>query len=294
MSTVEGIYLPLITPFLDGEVDYPSLKRLVAHYRNEPLDGLVLLGSTGESAVLSRAEKVRVVQTVIDENHDQLPVYVGLGGNNTASVVDAVDDFDELEIDGFMSVVPYYNKPSVDGIIQHFRAIADNTVRPIIIYNVPSRTGANLPNDAVLELAATVSNVDAVKDACGDIRQSLDLLERAPEEFGVLCGDDELFFTSLVNGGNGGILASSHLATATFAAVREAVQQERLVAARELWRGVSPMIPLLFAESNPMPIKHCLWRKGLIDSAECRLPLTKVSMRLADELDVMLGKLATA
>jgi 4-hydroxy-tetrahydrodipicolinate synthase len=180
----------------------------------------------------------------------------------------------------------------VDGIVAHYRALARETERTIIVYNIPYRTGVNLPNDALLEIAATVPNVRAVKDSTGDISQSLDLLQRAPDDFAVLTGEDHLFFTSLANGGAGGILAAAHLATKTFVDVADAMAKEELTRARTAWRRISPMTSTLFSEPNPMPLKYVLWRLGLLRSPECRLPLTRVSDRLAATLDDVAARLA--
>lgn len=294
MSTMKGVYLPLVTPFHDGTIDLESLRSLVEHYSSSGISGLIMLGTTGESPTIEPDEQKSVVVTAIDAAAGRLPVYVGISGNSTRHVAKTLASFEPTGVAGYLAVTPYYNRPSVDGLIEHYRVVAGETERTIIVYNVPYRTGVNLPNDAMLELAATVPNIRAVKDSTGNITQSLDLLHRAPDDLAVLTGEDPLYFTSLANGAVGGILASAHLATKTFVEVADAIAGDRLEKARGAWRSISPMIPMLFSESNPMPLKYCLWRLGLMRSPECRLPLTCVSAGLTSQLDGILAQIPGA
>lgn len=288
--TVRGVYVPLVTPFSDGEVDLRSVTTLVRHYAATGIDGLVLLGTTGEGPTVEADEQAAVVATALDAAGD-LPVYVGVSGNSTRHVSAALRGWESAPLAGYLVVTPYYNRPGQDGLIEHFRAVAGETQRTVIAYNVPYRTGVNLSTDALLEIAESEPNVRAVKDSCGDIEQSLDLLQRAPDDLSVLTGEDHLFFTSLVNGAAGGILASAHLATTTFVEIAEAIGKHDLLRGRTAWRTVASMIPALFAESNPMPLKYCLWRQGLLRSPECRLPLTSVSEPMAAALDDLVAEL---
>lgn len=294
MDKMEGVYLPLVTPFFDGAVDEESLRRLVEHYTALGLAGLVLLGTTAESPTVEPDEQRAIIATVTDVAAGRFPVYVGVSGNSTRHVAKGIASYESLGVDGYLVVTPYYNRPGVDGLVEHFKTVARETERTVIVYNVPYRTGVNLPNDALFEIVASAPNVRAVKDSTGNITQSLDLLHRAPDGLAVLTGEDNLFFTSLANGAAGGILASAHLATRTFVDVAEAMAKEELLRARAAWRTVSPMIPTLFGESNPMPIKYCLWRLGLLRSPECRLPLTRVSDGLAATLDELVTRLPRA
>jgi len=167
---------------------------------------------------------------------------------------------------------------------EHFTRIAEATDRKILIYNIPYRTSVNLLNDTLLRLAE-LDNVAGVKDSSGNLDQSLDLLRRRPAGFAVMTGDDASYYTMLSHGGDGGILASCHLRTELFVTVHERMAANDHHAARAAWSRLEAVVPMLFREANPMPIKHCLWRQGLIDSPECRLPLTQISSGLADELD---------
>jgi 4-hydroxy-tetrahydrodipicolinate synthase len=192
-------------------------------------------------------------------------------------------------VQGILSVCPYYNRPSQDGMHEHFTRIAEATDRPILIYNIPYRTGVNLTNETLLRLAE-IPNIAGVKDSSGSIAQSLDLLRQRPDGFAVLTGEDACFYTMLAHGGDGGILAASHVETALFLTVYERMAANDHQGARKAWSRLEALVPLLFKEPNPMPIKHFLWRQGLIGSAECRLPLTRVSDALAGELDRARGR----
>jgi 4-hydroxy-tetrahydrodipicolinate synthase len=198
--------------------------------------------------------------------------------------VKAVKRLEKHAVQGILSVCPYYNRPSQDGLREHFTRVAAATDRPILIYNIPYRTGVNLTNETLLALAE-VPNIAGVKDSSGNIAQSLELLRQRPAGFAVLTGEDAFFYTMLAHGGDGGILASAHVETAAFLSVYERMVANDHQGALKAWSRLESIVPLLFREANPMPIKHCLWRQGLIDSAECRLPLTRVSDALARDLD---------
>ena len=277
------LWLPLITPFKDGAVDYASYERLVAHYVALGVDALFPLGTTGESPTLDERESETLIERTL-AIAGTVPVFVGVGGNATAKVVKSLRRLERLPFRGIVSVCPYYNRPGQDGLIGHFRAIASETDRDVLIYNIPYRTAVNLSNESLLELAE-VPNIVGVKDSCGILAQSLDLLARKPAGFSVLTGEDALYFTMLANGADGGILAASHLMTERFLEVGGRFAGNDVSGARAAWAPLASLVPLLFAEANPMPIKHLLWRQGLIASPECRLPLTGISDALARRLD---------
>ena len=219
----------------------------------------------------------------------RVPVFVGVGGNATAKVEKELKHLERHAFEGIVSVCPYYNRPSQDGLLAHFRAVAAATDRDVLIYNIPYRTAVNLSNDSLIELAE-VPNIAGVKDSCGILAQSLDLLARKPKDFSVLTGEDALYFTMLANGADGGILAASHIMTERFREVGRRFADNDVAGARAAWAPLASVVPLLFADANPMPIKHLLWRQGLIDSAECRLPLTKISDTLVRRLDGLIDQ----
>ena len=285
MSTrISGLWLPLVTPFKDGAVDYASYERLVAHYVAAGVDGLFPLGTTGESPALDATEIEALVERTLAVAAGRVPVFVGVGGNATHNVTKALKRLERLPFEGIVSVCPYYNRPSQDGLIAHFRAVASATDRAVVIYNIPYRTAVNLSNDSLLELAE-VPNIVGVKDSSGSLAQSLELLARKPAGFSVLTGEDALYFTMMADGG---ILAASHILTERFVEVGRRFAANDLAGARAAWSPLASFVPLLFAEANPMPIKHLLWRQGLIASPECRLPLTRISDGLARRLDELL------
>jgi 4-hydroxy-tetrahydrodipicolinate synthase len=286
-TKISGLWLPLVTPFKDGDVDFSSYERLIEHYIARGVDGLFPLGTTGEQPVLEDDEIDELVERTVAKVAGRVPVFVGVGGNATHKVEKTLARLDRFAFEGIVSVCPYYNRPSQDGLVAHFRAIAAATDRDVLIYNIPYRTAVNLSNDSLLELAE-VSNIVGVKDSSGSIAQSLELLQRKPVDFSVLTGEDALFFTMMANGADGGILAASHLMTAGFVEVGRRFAANDLAGARAAWAPLASFVPLLFAEANPMPIKYLLWRQGLIASPECRLPLTKISDSLARRLDTAL------
>jgi 4-hydroxy-tetrahydrodipicolinate synthase len=281
------LWLPLITPFKDGAVDFSSYDRLIAHYLAQGVDALFPLGTTGESPTVDEAEFEAIVERTLAAAAGRVPVYVGIGGNSTHKVEKTLKQLAHLPFKGIVSVCPYYNRPSQDGLIAHFKAIASATDREVFIYNIPYRTAVNLSNDSLLELAK-LPNIVGVKDSCGILAQSLDLLARKPKGFSVLTGEDALYFTMLANGADGGILAASHVMTDRFVEVGRRFAANDVAGARAAWAPLSTTVPMLFAEANPMPIKYLLWRQGLIASPECRLPLTRISDGLARRLDTVL------
>jgi 4-hydroxy-tetrahydrodipicolinate synthase len=286
-TRLSGIWLPLVTPFADGALDAASLRRLLAHYAHERIDGFILAATTGEGLVLDDAEVQRVVATAAEVVGGRKPVFLGLCGSDTRRLVRRLAATAEWPVDGYLITCPYYSRPSQEGLYQHFAALADTTERPILIYNIPYRTGVNMSNDVLLRLAER-ENIVGVKDCCADGVQGFDLLRRRGPRFSVLTGEDALFYGAIAHGADGGVLASAHVDVAGFAGVRDAVLGGRLPDALERWQPLLDVVRLLFAEPNPAPIKHVLWRRGLIASPELRLPMTGISDRLAEQLDRVL------
>ncbi|MBV9585317.1 MAG: 4-hydroxy-tetrahydrodipicolinate synthase [Alphaproteobacteria bacterium] len=287
MATLSGVWLPIVTPFHDGAVDFASYEKLIEHYLAAGIGGIFPLGTTGESPTLDDDECEALIERTLGVVAGRVPVFVGIGSNSTAKMLKMLRRLDGYDFAGIVSVCPYYNRPSQDGMREHFRQIAAATDRQIVIYNIPCRTGINLTNDTLLELAER-PNIVGVKDSSGDIAQSLELLRRRPAGFSVMTGEDNYYYTMLAHGGDGGILASAHLETGAFVSIYERMLANDHRGARRIWSRLETVVPLLFREANPMPIKYCLWRQGLLRSPECRLPLTRVSPELAAELDRVL------
>lgn len=286
-TPLSGIWLPLITPFVDGELDEASLARLAEHYCRERLDGFILAATTGEGLVLDDAETERVVAIAAEASAWRKPILLGLCGSNTGQLVRRLAATATWPVDGYLVTCPYYSRPSQEGLYKHFAALADATERPILVYNIPYRTGVNMSNDTLLRLAE-IKNIAGVKDCCADQAQSFDLLRRRGPGFSVLTGEDALFYGAITHGADGGILASAHINVSGFAAVRDAVMDGGLERALQFWQPLLDVVRLLFAEPNPAPIKHALWRRGLISSPELRLPMTGISTRLAEQIDRIL------
>jgi dihydrodipicolinate synthase len=284
---LSGVWIPLVTPFKDGKIDFVSYRRLVDHYIGLGASGLFPLGTTGEAPTLDADEEDAIVEETVDAAAGRVPVFVGVGGNATAKVIKTVERLDRFKYAGIVSVCPYYSRPGQDGMRQHFTALAQATDRRVVIYNIPYRTSVNLANETLLRLAE-IPNIVGVKDSSGSILQSFDLIAAKPAGFSVLTGEDSLFFSALCSGADGGILAAAHLATGRFVDIASKIKANDHQGARDLWRPLQNFVPKLFEEANPMPIKHCLWRQGLIASPDCRLPLTKVSDELGRQLDRML------
>ena len=230
-----------------------------------------------------------MIEKTMDYNNRRLPVYIGVGGNCTAQVIKKVKIAEYYDIKGILSVCPYYTRPSQEGIYSHFKSIAEETPLDIIMYNIPYRTGVNMENETIHKLSE-IKNIVGLKDCCGNIKQTSELLMNPPKDFSILTGEDILFFLTLTMGGHGGILSSSHMKTEMFVEVYNKIKENDLEAALKIWKPLYDFIPLLFKEPNPAPIKYCLERLSLIDSSEVRLPLTQISNQLKEKLDCIIIK----
>ncbi|NOJ47010.1 4-hydroxy-tetrahydrodipicolinate synthase [Bradyrhizobium archetypum] len=282
-SRLQGLWLPLITPFRDGELDEASLRRLVRRYAAGPVDGFILAATSGEGMSLRADELERLVTLTRNElsaSRRYLPILLGLSGASTAKMLDALDETAGWPIDGYLIASPYYIRPSQRGLLQHFTALADHAAWPIVLYNIPYRTAVSLTNETLLQLAAH-SNIIGMKDCSADRAQSIDLLARRPAGFRVLTGEDTQYHDALADGADGAILLSAHLETEAFASMQALIRQGDRDGARASWKELSRLTRLLFAEPSPAPAKYWLARSGLIDSAEVRLPMVEVSAELA-------------
>lgn len=286
---LSGLWLPLITPFRDGKLDAPSLRRLVAHYATQPIDGFILGATTGEGMALDDDETQQlatVTRAALDAAGRSAPVYLGLSGSDTRKLVKTVQRVEAWGADGYLIACPYYTRPSQQGLFEHFSALSDSTGKPILIYNIPYRTGVNLGNETMLRLAER-PNIVGVKDCCADPTQTFDLIRHKPAGFAVLTGEDPHFYSALTSGADGAILASAHVHTPGFAGIRTKLLADDQPGALADWQVLADVPRLLFSEPSPGAIKHWLWRTGLIDSPEMRLPMVPVSEGLAGRIDEM-------
>ena len=272
----QGCGTALVTPFqTNGEIDEKTLAALVNWQIDEGIHFLVPCGTTGESPTLNHDEYLRVVQTVVKTANGRVPILAGAGGNDTAKVIALAAEIKTLGVDGLLSVSPYYNKPSTEGIYRHYRAIAESTDLPVIIYNVPGRTGSNVTPDTLMRLSE-IPNIAGVKEASGDIAQIGEICARAPENFAVLSGDDLLTLPIIALGGCGLISVAANEAPGMMAKFTTACLENRRDEAREWNRRLYPLMKVNFVESNPTPVKAALALMGKINEVY-RLPLTQIS-----------------
>jgi 4-hydroxy-tetrahydrodipicolinate synthase len=284
---LHGLWLPLVTPFHNGELDETSLRRLVAHFANGPIDGLILAATSGEGLALSTSELERLVNVVrgeLDARRRLLPICLGMAGASTRKMQDTLDETAAWPIDGYLISSPYYVRPSQRGLLAHFTALADHASWPILLYNIPYRASVGLSNETLLALAEH-PNIVGMKDCGADRAQSRELLRTKPAGFRILTGEDAEYFDALDDGADGAILLSAHVETDIFAAVFAHMKAGNREAALAAWQSVAELTRLLFAEPSPAPAKHWLARTGLIASAEVRLPMVEVSNELAARLD---------
>lgn len=285
MSNIRGTGVALVTPFTStGALDLPGLKRLTRHVIDGGVDFLVILGTTGEPATLTAGERLKVIDTVIEAAEGDVPYVLGAGGNNTAAVGDQIEAWSrDYAPAAFLSVVPYYNKPSQEGIYQHFKAIASRTDRDIVLYNVPGRTAVNMRAETSLRIAAEVPNAVAIKEASGDLEQCMDLVRQRAKDFLVLSGDDTLILPQLGAGFDGIISVAANALPAEFTAIVNAGLEGDFEKARAAHYRILETMRLFFAEGNPAGVKAALDLLGICGPA-VRLPLVPASSVLAGQL----------
>src|SRR5579884_609600 len=267
-----GCGTALVTPFrADGSLDEPALRALVNRQIDAGIDFLCPCGTTGESPALAHEEHLAIVRITVEEARGRVPVLAGAGGYNTQEVIALIAELEELGVQGILSVTPYYNKPTQEGLYQHYRAIASSTRLPIVLYNVPGRCGANLEPATVARLAK-IDNIVGIKEASGNISQMAALMNAVPEEFVVLSGDDALTLPLFALGGRGVISVASNEIPAEMARMCALGLKEEIAAARELHRKYLPLMEMNFVESNPIPVKAALALMGLLEPV-WRLPM---------------------
>ena len=284
IERIKGLGVALVTPFtVSGEVDYPALERLVDYVIEGGVDYLVVMGTTGETPTLAMPERVAVLRAVKARNAGRLPLVVGVGGNDTARVVELIDQTNLDGVDAILSVTPFYNKPSQRGLFEHYKYIAERSPRPIILYNVPGRTGVNMEADTTLRIARECPNVVAIKEASGNLEQITKIIEGAPEGFLVISGDDSLALPVMKAGGVGVISVAANAFPRYFASLIGKQKDGGSEANDGSFEHIRPTIKMLFAEGNPAGVKAALAVKGVVENY-LRLPLVPVSEELYDAL----------
>ncbi len=285
-----GCGTALVTPFTaDGGLDEPAIRLLARRQVDSGIHFLVPCGTTGESPTLSTDERRRVVELVVEESAGRAPVLAGAGGYDTREVIESVARMAEAGAQGILSVTPYYNKPTQEGLFQHYRAIAGSTELPIIVYNVPGRTGCNVEPATLARLAA-IPNIVGVKEASGNILQICEVRRIVPREFLVLSGDDAITLPVMSVGGQGVISVASNEAPAEMARLVELVEQNDWTGARALHERLLPLLLINFVESNPIPVKAAMARMGLLTESY-RLPMVAPRDDSRAKIDRVLGEL---
>jgi 4-hydroxy-tetrahydrodipicolinate synthase len=285
-----GMGTALVTPFMaDGSVDEKRVRQLARRQVDAGIHFVSPCGTTGEAPTLSHDEKLRVIEIVVDEVAGRVPVLAGAGGYDTREVIGFVRELEARGVNGLLSVTPYYNKPTQEGLFQHYRAIADSTSLPIVLYNVPGRTGVNIDVSTVVRLAQ-IRNIIGTKEASGNVVQMCEIYANVPEEFLLLGGDDPLTVAVMAIGGRGIISVASNAVPAEMTQIMELCERGDFAAARKLHTWLLPFIQVNFIEANPIPVKAAMAAMGLLEEAY-RLPLVAPSPGTRDKIMHVLAQL---
>jgi 4-hydroxy-tetrahydrodipicolinate synthase len=290
MQSLIGTGVALVTPFKkDFSVDIEALKRIVNYQIDNGIDYMVVLGTTGEPATMNKEEKELVIKTVKETNNGRLPLVLGVGGNNTAEVVEELKTRDFTGFTAVLSVSPYYNKPTQEGIYQHFKAIAEASPLPVILYNVPGRTGSNMLPSTVIRLANDFKNVVAIKEAAGDIVQAMKLIQGKPKDFLVISGDDMVTLPMVLAGGAGVISVIAEGFPKEFSKMVRLGLERKVDEAYELHYQIADSIDMIFEQGNPAGVKEIFKVLGLSENT-VRLPLVNVNEDLAGRIEQFVKK----
>ena len=286
-----GLGIALITPFTqNGEVDYKALVRLVEYQIQNGADFLCILATTGETPCLSKDEKEKIKNLVVEVNRGRLPVIMGCGGNNTKAVIEEIETTDWSGISAILSVCPYYNKPSQEGLYQHFKAIAAASPLPVVLYNVPGRTGVNLKPETTVRLANDCINIVAIKEASGNLEQVDEIIKNKPDRFDVISGDDALTFSMVASGAAGVISVIGNALPKEFSRMIRLEFKGEYEAARIIHHKFTELYKLLFVDGNPAGVKALLHEMGFIDNV-LRLPLVPTRITTVQKMSEILKTL---
>lgn len=287
----KGLGIALITPFtLDGKVDYKSLKRLLEYQLANGADFLCILATTGEAPCLTGQEKEELTAFIKDIVRGRIPILKYCGGNNTAAVVEEIKTTNWTGIDGILSICPYYNKPSQEGLYQHFKAIAEVSPLPIVLYNVPGRTGINMKAETTVKLAKDFSNIIAVKEASGSLEQVDEIIKNKPDHFDVICGDDALTFSMIASGAAGVISVIGNALPREFSRMIRLEFKGEYEPARKIHHMFTELYSLLFVDGNPAGCKALLNDMGMIENV-LRLPLVPTTITTKQKMADILKEL---
>ena len=286
-----GVGTALVTPFTKtGELDEVAVRRLARRQIDAGIHFLCPCGTTGENPTLTDAERLRVVEIVVEESKGKVPVLAGAGGYDTKELIHIAGEMARRGVAGFLSVTPYYNKPTQEGLYQHYRAFAESTPLPIVVYNVPGRTGVNVEPATVARLSQ-IPNIVGVKEASGNVGQMADILNLVPKEFLVLSGDDSLTLPLMAIGGRGIISVAGNEIPAEMAEMVEAAERNDFAAARAIHARIQPLLAINFVESNPQPVKYAMAAMGQLEET-FRLPMVPPSAASKDKINGVLKGLS--
>ena len=287
----KGLGIALITPFCeDGSVDYKSLVRLMEYQLDNGADFFCILATTGETPCLTKDEKQKIKDLVVSTVNGRVPILMGCGGNNTAAVVEELKTGDFRGIDGVLSVCPYYNKPSQEGLYQHFKAIAAATSLPVVLYNVPGRTGVNLKAETTVRLARDCENIVAIKEASGSLEQVDEIIKNKPKDFAVISGDDALTFPMISCGAEGVISVIGNALPKEFSRMIRLEFKGEYEGARKIHHRFTELFSLLFVDGNPAGVKAMLHEMGFIENV-LRLPLVPTRISTFQKMSEILKEL---
>ncbi len=291
MSLFAGTGVAMITPFnTDGSIDWDSLKNTITHLTNGKVEYLVILGTTGESATLTGTEKQKVLSFVAEHNTAKLPLVAGIGGNYTQSVIEGYKKFDLTGYSAILSVSPYYNKPNQNGLYYHYKALNDAAPLPVIMYNVPGRTGMNVSAETTLRIAEDCKNIIATKEACGNFDQIMQIIKYKPQGFEVISGDDGITLPMIACGASGVISVVANAYPLLFSNMVRLCLKGDFAAARPMHYKLTDVIHTLFAEGSPSGVKAYMSQMGICKN-ECRLPVAPVSNELMEKIKLYSAQL---
>lgn len=287
-----GVFTALATPMCEGEIDYASLGALVEHQLRGGINGLVSMGTTGESPTLDHKQHIVVIRATVEAAQGKVPVIAGTGSNSTAEAVALTKLAENAGADGFLVVAPYYNKPNQEGLFQHFSAIAEVTEKPIVLYSIPSRCGIEISVDVAARLYEKYPHICCMKAAEGSCDKVVGYVRRLGPDYAVMSGDDALTLPFMSAGATGVISVASNFVVSPLVEMVQAAVQNDFKTARETYLKYYPFFKAIFLEPNPVPIKYCLQRAGIISSEEVRLPLAQLTSETRVAIDEVMTQLS--
>lgn len=293
-NKLKGTGVAIITPFKkNSEVDYDALGKVIDYIINNGVEYIVALGTTGETPTLSKKEKQEIVQFTLEKINDRVPVVVGIGGNNTKEVIESLADFPLEKITAVLSASPYYNKPSQEGIFQHYKALAEASPKPVILYNVPGRTGSNISAETTIRLANECKNISGIKEASGYMAQCMRILKKRPDDFLVVSGDDHVTLPLIACGMDGVISVAANCFPKDFSEMVRYSLKNDFANAQQLHYKLLDGLDLLFVENNPAGVKAFLYEMKLIEN-ELRLPLVPLSSAFHEKIKTFVAHFSLA